>query len=138
MKNRIAWLVVLLVFGACASQKGLIDIKKNPSAVEPRDSIEYELITFDAKFQTWYVLQKSPANYHTQDYYESWNRRYVSEWNYLAMHPGRNNFFEPIEGYDPTTDYGFELNHKLFYYFQYVENVLKIKILSVGPVVPLF
>jgi len=26
-----------------------------------------------------------------------------------------------------------ELNHKLFYYFQYVEHVLKIQIMSGGP-----
>ena len=49
------------------------------------------------------------------------------------LDPRKSSFFEPIIGYDPTVDYGFELNHKLFYYFQYVENVLKIQIMPGGP-----
>jgi len=30
-------------------------------------------------------------------------------------------------------DYGIEINHELFYYFQYVEQVLKIQIMPGGP-----
>ena len=123
---------------ACTSQKGLVNIKKTAPPAEPQDSVEYELITFDAKFETWYELHNSPATYKLKEYYESWNRRYVSEWNYKAMTFNKHGFFEPIVGYEPTVDYGFELNHKLFYYFQYVEKVLRIQILDGGgPVVPL-
>ena len=50
-----------------------------------------------------------------------------------AIDSRKNSFFEPIIGYNPEVDYGFELNHKLFYYFQYVENVLKIRIMEGGP-----
>ena len=48
------------------------------------------------------------------------------------MNPRKSSFFEPIIGYEPTVDYGFDLNHELFYYFQYVENVLKIQIMPGG------
>ena len=138
MKKRGSWIIVFVLFIACTSQRGMVDIKKNQDKAEPEDSVEYELITFDSKFETWYMLQDSPARYRSKEYYESWNRRYVSEWNYKAMSPGRNNFFETIVGYEPNIDYGFELNHKLFYYFQYVEKVLKIQILEGGgPVIPL-
>lgn len=130
--------MVFAFFIACTSQRGLVDIKKNPDAEVPEDSVEYELIIFDVKFDTWYILQDSPARYRSNEYYESWNRRYVSEWNYKAMSPRRYDFFEPIIGYEPTVEYGFELNHKLFYYFQYVEKILKIPILNGGgPHVPL-
>ena len=50
------------------------------------------------------------------------------------MNPGRRSFFQTIIGYEPNVDYGFKLNHKLFYYFQYVEHKLRIPILSNGPV----
>jgi len=78
-------------------------------------------------------LHNSPAMYRSQGYYESWNRQYVSAWNANAMNPRKSWFFETIVGYDPTVDYGFELNHELFYYFQYVENVLKIEIMPNSP-----
>ncbi len=138
MKKAGLWIFVLVILMACSSQRGLVDIKKNQQLSEARDSVEYELITFDAKFETWYTIHNSPATYRLKEYYESWNRRYVSEWNNKAMTDARNNFFETIVGYEPTVDYGFELNHKLFYYFQYVEKVLKIPIIDGGgPVAPL-
>ncbi|MDX9908203.1 MAG: DUF6146 family protein [Mariniphaga sp.] len=118
---------------ACSTQKGIVQIESNKQEVEQKDSTEYELIVFDTRFETWYQLHNSPAKYRSQSYYENWNRQYVSAWNYNAMQPGRRSFFETIVGYEPNVDYGFELNHKLFYYFQYVERVLKIEIMPNGP-----
>jgi len=133
MKNIIFWIGFLLFVAACSTQKRVVEIKNK--AIEPatEDSLEYDLETFDSKFETWYILHNSPSQYRSQSYYEGWNRQYVSTWNSNAMDSRRNSFFEPIVGYDPTVDYGFELNHKLFYYFQYVENVLKIQIMTGGP-----
>ena len=119
---------------ACSGPKGMVKIEPNGSEVAEEDSVEYELIVFDTGFETWYMLQDSPARYRSQQYYENWNRQYVSEWNYLATQPGRRSFFQSIIGYDPVEDYGFELNHRLFCYFQYVEHVLRIPILPNGPV----
>jgi len=78
-------------------------------------------------------MHNNPSEYKSQSYYEYWNKQYVSAWNSKAIQNDSNSFFEPIVGYDSTVDYGFELNHKLFYYFQYVENILKISIMSGGP-----
>ncbi|MBN1822432.1 MAG: hypothetical protein JW833_17050, partial [Prolixibacteraceae bacterium] len=100
------------------------------------DTTEYELITFDGKFEAWYSMNDSPAMYRSKEYYESWNKRYVTAWN---IKNSQDPFFEPIVGYDYTVDYGFELNHRLFYYFQYVERVLKKTIISgAKPQVALF
>ncbi len=48
--------------------------------------------------------------------------------------PEEDRSFQTIIGYEPGEDYGFELNNKLFYYFQYVEQVLRIPILDHRPV----
>ena len=117
---------------ACSAQKGIVRVEKSEE-VTASDSLEYELVTFDGKFESWYIMQNVPSKFRSQEYYENWNRQYVDAWNYNSTQPGKSNFFEYIHGYNPTVDYGFELNHKLFYYFQYVENVLKIKILPAGP-----
>ena len=123
---------------ACSSPKGTVQVKNNAEEISVEDSLEYELETFDVRFETWYQLHKSPALYRSQSYYESWNKQYVSAWNANAIDHQKHSFFEPIIGYDPTVDYGFDLNHELFYYFQYVEQVLKIKIMAVSPKAVLF
>lgn len=128
---------LLALLFSCSAPRGTIKVKTHAETTAEADSIEYDLETFDIKFESWYKTQNSPANHRAQSYYENWNRQYVSAWNAKSMTSG-NSFFEPIIGYYPGTDYGFELNHELFYYFQYVENVLKIKIMSVSPRVVLF
>lgn len=137
MKQIIFWLGVILFIAACSTQKGVVKVKSsNVESVE--DSLEYDLETFDAKFETWYLMHQSPAMYRSLQYYETWNRQYVIAWNYNAMSWRRGSFFEPIIGYDPNVDYGFELNHELFHYFQFVEHVLKIQIMPGGPKAILF
>lgn len=128
------FVVAALLTVACSAPKSLVKIEPNENETAQEDSVEYELIVFDTGFETWYMLQNSPVRYRSQQYYESWNRQYVSQWNYLATQPRRRSFFQSIIGYEPGVDYGFELNHKLFYYFQYVERVLRIPILSNRPV----
>ncbi|HSO86794.1 MAG TPA: DUF6146 family protein [Draconibacterium sp.] len=132
MKQLFIVLAVLLIFWACSGPKGVGKVE----IIEPKaeaDSIEYGVETFDGKFESWYAQHKSPATYRSLEYYENWNKQYVNEWNYKASQPGKNSFFEPIVGYNPNEKYGFDVNHELFYYFQYVENVLKIQILPGGP-----
>jgi len=133
MKQFIFLTGALLFIIACSTQKGIVKIETNdePEAVE--DSTEYELLTFDTKFETWYAFHNNPSQYRSQQYYENWNRQYVAAWNYNSTQPGKRSFFESIVGWEPTIDYGFELNHKLFYYFQYVERVLHIEIMPGGP-----
>ncbi len=132
MKQLLFFAAILLIGIACSTTRNIPQVKIDGEAEEESDSIEYRLETFDSKFETWYMLQDQPSKYRGQHFYENWNHRYVNAWNYKATQSG-NAFFEPIIGYEPTVDYGFELNHKLFYYFQYVENVLNIEIMPGGP-----
>lgn len=142
MKNISLFFSVLLftaffVIAGCSGPKGIVSLEANGD-VANEDSLEYELIVLDPEFETWYMLQDSPARYRSQQYYEGWNRQYVSAWNSHARTPGRRSFFQTIIGYEPNVDYGFKLNHKLFYYFQYVEQKLKIPILNHSPVGVIF
>ena len=132
MKRLFLIFAALSFIWACSTQKATVKVEPKIDEVQEQDSVEYSMETFDAKFKTWYEMHKSPAMYRSQGYYEYWNKQYVSEWNLHASEGRKNSFFEPIVGYDPNTDYGLELNHELFYYFQYVEHVLHIPILPGG------
>ena len=132
MKRFIFWGLMTIIVAACTGGKKIVMIEASDNKAVPDDSIKYELETFDTRFETWFKLHDNPALYHSETYYATWNRQYVDAWNYNAGDPSKSDFFEPIVGYDPGVDYGFDLNHKLFYYFMYVEHVLKIPILPGG------
>jgi hypothetical protein len=84
------------------------------------DSLEYELIIWDAGFES-YLASQPPASFYAQSYYESWNRQYVQEWNYRHSNSGRyGRFYQTWIDYDPHKDYGLELNYRLYYYFQFI------------------
>ena len=144
MKKFLPVLLIFFIGWACSSQKKMTEMKPGKvevagqDSVAPKDSLEYSIETFDNNFETWYQLHKSQSKYRSKNYYEQWNRQYVAAWNANAADPRKSSFFEPIVGYDPNVDYGLELNHKLFYYFQYVENVLKKKIMPISPKAVLF
>lgn len=135
-QNTILFFMFAVFAAACSSPKGIVEIKDNAGEGTEQDSVTHELETFDPKFETWYTLYDSPARYRSETYYENWNRQYVAAWNSKAMSPGTSSFFEPIVGWDPTVDYEFEIDHELFYYFMYVENVLDIQIMPGGPKSP--
>lgn len=132
MKRVFLFIGTVIFIFACSTQKQAVKLEKSETPTVDADSVEYDMETFDARFETWYQMHKSPAMFRSADYYDYWNDQYVLSWNTHAT-GRRSSFFEPIVGYDPTVDYGFDLNHQLFYYFQYVENVLKIKILPGSP-----
>lgn len=90
------------------------------------DSTEYELIIFDSRFETWYLTRNKPSWYHSESYYEHWNQRYVNEWNY-RYHLGDMRFDSYID-YQRTKDYGLELEHKLYYFFEYFQEVNNISL----------
>ena len=129
----------LIVFGfgillfSCSTQKSAV--KESNNSNTEQEQMEYGVETFDAKFKNWYEYFKNPAKNRSQAYYENWNRQYVPAWNTKCANPPVGWHFDPVVGYKTNEDYGFELNHELFYYFMYVENVLNIEIIQGGPTV---
>ena len=131
MKVFLTAAIAVTVFWACTGPKALNIREADQSAGE--DSVSYELVVLDPGFECWFLTRSKAANYHTQSYYEGWNQRYVHAWNYQRMGYRYSELIHGNIDYDPNTDYGLEINHKLFYYFMYVENELHIPLISDGP-----
>ena len=97
-----------------------------------KDSTEYELVVLDPGFES-YLATQLPPNYHSQQYYESWNQQYVTEWNYRHDNPMRyGDFYETRISYDPQKDYGLQLNYRLYYYFQFIKDKYGIVLIDRG------
>ncbi|HEY5592820.1 MAG TPA: DUF6146 family protein, partial [Paludibacter sp.] len=116
--------LLMIVISACTSQKAIVKINSNQQALV-NDSIVYELLVSDPQFETWFVTNYSSAKDHSESYYHDWNNQYVTDWNYHFMIGHLPDVFENYIDYDYNTDYGIELNRKLYYYFRYVETYLK-------------
>jgi hypothetical protein len=124
IKTVLLPLIFALIVAACGTQRTMH--KASAPEITPDDSTEYELVVFDSGFETWYLLQPSPQMGHSIQYFKNWNRQYVDEWNHGSR--AYRSFGSPIN-YDPDEDYPLEIEHKLYYYFQYVEEELGIPIL---------
>lgn len=86
------------------------------------DSLEYEIIIIEPGFNGWLVTQR-PRGYYSQQFLESRNRLYVTEYNQRVMQP---QLFDPNLyilqiNYEQQTDYGYEVNYLLYNYFLFFE-----------------
>src|SRR6056297_1025463 len=106
--------------------------KKDSTSVEinSEDSTEYELLVFDSGFEN-YLATVPPKDFYSNEYYKNWNIQYCSEWNRRHQSPFRyGDFYETQINYDPSADYGIDLNYKLYYYFQYIEDKYGIVLIN--------
>ncbi len=131
----IYFILFILLIVACSTNKELSkqDTESPQEVVAEIDSVSYELIVLDPGFEIWFLTTGKASWYHSQHYYEGWNVRYVTAWNHKEMGYRHAQLLDGYIDYDRQTDYGVDINHKLFYYFQYVENVLNIPIIHGGP-----
>lgn len=126
MKQFIYLIVTIFIIVGCSSTSKIseVDTQLPDGAVRiANDELEYEIIIIDPGFETYLLSIAKPANFYSQAYYETKNKLYVIEWNIRVNNPlGYNsNIYENKIDYDFNTDYGLDVNYKLFNYFKFVE-----------------
>ena len=129
IRNLYIFTVIALII-SCSSNKNIAGKSVEDSN---QDSTQYEMIVMDPGFETWFATNSKPDWYHSLNYYENWNRQYTHTWNAKASTFPYGHLLSTPINYEDNIDYGLEINHKLFYYFQFVERVLQIPILKTGP-----
>jgi hypothetical protein len=95
------------------------------------DSLQYELIVMDPGFDSW-LATRPPMDFYSKEYYALRNHLYVSEWNQRYLTSRNRDLYESYIDYDNNTDYGLELNYKLYYYFRYFEETNHIRLINIG------
>ncbi|KPM33298.1 Hypothetical protein I595_201 [Croceitalea dokdonensis DOKDO 023] len=99
------------------------------------DSTEYDIIIIDIGFNAWLQGIARPKGYYSQSFMESRNYIYVLEWNRRVLQPDQ---FPPLLyelqiDYDPTIDYGYDVNYQLYNYFIYFQRRYNQRL---GPFLP--
>ena len=99
------------------------------------DKTEYQIIIIEPGFNYWLRSIAKPEGYYSQSYLENRNRLYVMNWNQRVLTPGQ---FDPSLDqlqidYNDQTDYGYEVNYKLYNYFIYFQRKYNQRL---GPFLP--
>ena len=139
----LALLILSLAFSSCGPKKEVISLPDEPAkhSVEndtvsiKSDKVEYEIIIIEPGFNAWLYGTARPQGYYDQQFLENRNRLYVMEWNLRVIQPlsyDPNLYVLRID-YDPSIDYGYELNYKLFNYFIYFQLKYKQQLTAIVP-----
>jgi uncharacterized protein YcfL len=125
MKKVILPLLVLLAFAGCTAKRSIVKIENHP---EIMDSVYYELLVDEPGYDSWMATNSKPDWYHEKEYYRYWNLLYITEFNYRVLHSNTGHPFDVMINYDQQTDYGPELEYKLYWYFKFIEDKYNTKL----------
>ncbi|NTW24470.1 MAG: hypothetical protein HGA37_07210 [Lentimicrobium sp.] len=120
--------LVLLTAFACTQQKETTKSQRPATAIEI-DSTEYEITIIDPDFDTWYLLNFTPVLDMSNEYYRTKNGLGVSNWNQYFTRGRYPDAIGSYINYIQSEDYGIEVNRKLYWYFKYIEDNYKIRLL---------
>ena len=125
MRTFLYLCLMALGIWACSTNKNATATSAK-LARDMQDSTEYEVIIYDIHFDNWYLLNYSEAKDHSDAYYHSKNMVAASRWDDYYRSGKFINIVDSFINYQPQTDYGIEVNRKLFWYFTFVEEYYKI------------
>lgn len=124
MKKLIFLLLIAVAFGSC---KTLQNISKSDSSTSVSiDSTEYQITIIDPGFDQWYTMRYSPAKELSNDIYRSKNTFAVNNWNAYFTQGRYSRVINSYIQYIYSTDYGIEVNRKLYWYFVYINETFHI------------
>ena len=133
MKSILGIIFVACILLGCTTSNRMLKVQDENLIDITQNEEEYSLIVLDPGFDTWFITTWSPAKDRSKEYYALWNQRYVTEWNYKAARPHSSKFFDSMIHYDPTLDYGMDIERKLYYYFRWVDTKLGIPVINTRP-----
>lgn len=143
MKAILPFLLCTILVASCKSYNNtqVIDNEIDESLVQSdtvtisSDESDYEIIIIEPGFNAWLISNARPEGYYSQSYMENRNQIYVQSWNQRVLQPQiyDPSLYELRIDYDPRTDYGYEVNYKLYNYFIYFQLKYKQRLSSFVP-----
>ena len=131
LKQVIFLFTIGIFFCACGSStKNKQNLEKEEPVVIANDSLEYEITIIDIGFNTFLNSIAKPEGFYSQNYLEARNRVWVFEWNQRVRNPQQFNtsIYENTIDYQSNTDYGYDVNYKLFNYFLFAQQKYKMSL----------
>lgn len=120
LKYSISIFILVNLLIACGSTS--LKSKEKPVVIA-NDSLQYEVIIIDIGFNNYLNSIAKPKGFYNQNYLENKNRIYINTWNYRARNPSLFDptIYENAVDYNTTVNYGYDVNYKLFNYFEFAQ-----------------
>lgn len=126
-------LVTIYMASSCGTTKEAIVVSEEEKQVFDRqvadtvaianEDVAYEIIIFEPGFNFWLQSIAKPKGYYSQSFLENRNQILVINWNQRVLQPLRYgaDLYQLQIDYNPSIDYGYEVNYKLYNYFVYFQ-----------------
>ena len=103
---------------------------KEEPVVIANDSLQYQIIVLDQGFNLYLNTIAQPPGFYSQNYLENKNIFYVSAWNLRVNNPFNfdPNIYENVIDYQSGVDYGYDVNYKLFNYFEFAQRKYRMRL----------
>lgn len=131
IKIMIPFVIILTLIASCKSynsnqtinNESEYNLEKSDTVSISSDESDYEIIIIEPGFNAWLASTARPRGYHSQQWLESRNAIMVQTWNQRNLQPMTYdpNLYELRIDYDVNTDYGYDVNYKLYNYFLYFQ-----------------
>jgi hypothetical protein len=133
MKTTVLFLSLLLsmVCSAQTTQQEKTTEKQVEINSNNPDSTEYELIVSEVGFES-YLISQLPMEFYSETYYKNWNTMYAIEYNSRFISGPRQEIYENEINYNPSNNYGIEIEYKLYYYFRFFEKKYGVTLINRG------
>ena len=130
LKQILILLSISLFIGACASSSIKNTVKTEKPVVIANDSLEYQIIIIDVGFNAFLNSIAKPEGFYSQSYLEARNRAWVLTWNNRVRNTSQfdSNIYENIIDFQSGTDYGYDVNYKLFNYFLFAQQKYRMNL----------
>ncbi len=136
----VSYLVACKSTGSAADdispeERGLFQNTQQDTVAISDPETEYEILIIEPGFNIWLNSFARPEGYYSQSFLKNRNQIYVTNWNQRVLQPNAYNptLYEQQINYDQNTDYGYEVNYKLYNYFIYFQRRYRQRL---GPWVP--
>ena len=128
MKKLLLFGIILFSAWSCTQQKGLTKSQRpQPSITE--DNTEYNILIIDPGFDRWYMMRYSSSMDRSNEFYKSMNNIGAQNWNDFYNRGKYPKVIGSYLSYNPSIDYGLDVNRRLYWYFKYIEENFRIRIL---------
>ena len=127
-------LAATITIFSCTSNKDVVMIDSTKAEADSAeyilaDSTEYILIVNEIDFENWLITNNRQIWYHSHEFYKAWNKIYVREFNWRVL-KGADHPFNEIINYDFVTDYGIELDYRLYWYFMFIQKKYDVSLFA--------
>ena len=128
MKKLFLFVFIVLIAWSCTQQKKITQSQRPQTSII-EDNTEYNILIIDPAFDRWFMMRYSTSMDRSNEFYQGMNNIGVQNWNDYYHRGKYPEVIGSFLSYNTSIDYGLDVNRRLYWYFKYIEENFKIRIL---------